>query len=139
MEEISIKIGGILSATVGIGHCFFYRLFGWKQEFGKITLLSSKVLYTIHVFVIPLLLFFAYVSLVHTKELTGGSPLGTAMIAFYSAFWLVRGIWQIFYFKLSRLDDFKRFFPLHYFLVGQFFLMCVLYAVPLFAKMGNAP
>ncbi len=133
MEEVSIKIGGVLSAMVGIGHCFFYRMFGWKQEFEKTTLLASKVFYTIHIFVIPILLFFAYVSLVHTKELVGGSPLGTAMTAFFSAFWLGRGLWQIFYFKLSLLDDFKRFFPLHYFLVGNFFLLCALYAIPLFS------
>lgn len=132
MEEISIKIGGILSAIVGIGHCFFYRLFGWKQEFEKTTLLTSKVLYTIHIFVIPLILFFAYVSLVHTKELVGASHLGTAMTAFLSAFWLGRGLWQIYYFKLSRLAEFKSYFPLHYFLVGQFFLMSALYVMPLF-------
>lgn len=132
MVEVSIKIGGVLSAIVGIGHCFFYRMFGWKQEFEKTTLLTSKVLYTIHIFAIPLLLFFAYVSLVHSEELAGASPLGTAMTAFYSAFWLGRGLWHIFYFKLSRLADFKRFFPLHYLLAGNFFLLCALYAIPLF-------
>lgn len=132
MEEAAIKIGGVLSAMVGIGHCFFYRLFGWKQEFEKTTLLTSQVLYTIHIFVIPILFFFAYVSLAHTEELAGASPLGTATTAFFSAFWLIRGLWQIFYFKLSRLADFKRFFPLHYLLVGNFFLLCALYAIPLF-------
>ncbi|HBG05415.1 MAG: hypothetical protein A2075_06525 [Geobacteraceae bacterium GWC2_58_44] len=47
MEEIAIKTGGYLSAIVGIGHCFFYRGFGWNEDFEKTRVLTARVLYTI--------------------------------------------------------------------------------------------
>ena len=58
MNEASILFGGFLSATVGVGHCFFYRGFGWKEDFEKTRPLTARVLYTIHLFLIPLFLLF---------------------------------------------------------------------------------
>jgi hypothetical protein len=66
MNEVAIRIGGVLSAIVGIGHCFFYRGFGWKEDFEKTRLVTAKVLYTIHIFVIPMLFFFSYISFLDT-------------------------------------------------------------------------
>lgn len=131
MEELAIKTGGVLSALVGIGHCFFYRGFGWQEDFDKTKLLTAKVLYTIHLFLIPMFLFFSYASLVHTKELAGGSSLGIAMSTFYAVFWLFRGFWQIFYFRLSRIRGFEKLLPLHYFLIICFTVLTATYAIPL--------
>jgi hypothetical protein len=131
MEEDAIKIGGYLSAMVGIGHCFFYRGFGWQEDFDKTKLLTAKVLYTIHLFLIPMFFFFSYASLVHTKELAGGSSLGVAMSTFYAGFWLFRGFWQLIYFKPSRISGFEKLLPLHYFLVTSFIFLVTAYAFPL--------
>jgi hypothetical protein len=134
MDEVAIRIGGVLSALVGIGHCFFYRGFGWKEDFEKTKVVTAKVLYTIHIFVIPILFFFSYASFFHTKDLAGGTPLGAAVTAFYAVFWLLRGLWQIFYFTPSRATGSERLLPLHYFLVVYFVLLCAAYAYPILRR-----
>jgi len=130
MEEIAIKIGGCLSAIVGIGHCFFYRGFGWEEDFEKTRVLTAKVLYTIHLFLIPMFFFFSYASLVHTKELAGSTPLGIAMSTFYAVFWLLRELWQITYFRSSMIKGFEK---LHYFLVICLFFLWASYSYPIFS------
>jgi hypothetical protein len=131
MEVIAIKMGGYLFAIVGIGHCFFYRGFGWQEDFEKTRELTAKVLYTIHLFLIPMFFFFSYVSLVYTKELAGGTPFGIAVSTFCAAFWLVRGLWQVIYFRPSRISGFEKLLPLHYFLVACFIFLVAAYAFPL--------
>jgi len=134
MEEIAIKFGGYLSAIVGIGHCLFYRGFGWEEDFEKTRAITGKVLYTIHVFLIPMFFFFSYASLVHTKELAGGTPLGIAMSTFYGAFWLFRELWQIVYFRPSRIRGLGKLLPLHYFLIACFLLLTGSYTFPLIRR-----
>jgi hypothetical protein len=131
MDEIFIKMGGILSALIGIGHCLFYRGFGWSEDFEKTRLITAKVLYTIHLFLIPMFFFFSYLSLFHTEELAGGTPLGVAVTAFYSGFWLVRGVWQIVYFRPSQIKGFEKLLPVHYFLCIYFVLLWSAYTYPL--------
>lgn len=137
MTELAIKIGGGLSAALGVAHCVFYRGFGWKEDFEKTRLLTAKVLYTIHIFLIPFFFFFAYLSFVHTKDLAGGTPLGISITVFYSLFWLVREFWQIVYLKPSSLKGFEKLYPLHYFLVVYFFLLWGSYTVPLLNLLSN--
>lgn len=134
MNEAAILFGGVLSATVGVGHCFFYRGFGWKEDFEKTRLLTARVLYTIHLFLIPIFLLFAYLSFFHTVELAGATPLGTTLATFYSLFWFVRGLWQVVYFRPSRIQGFEKVLPLHYVLIVLFVLLCAAYSFPLFSK-----
>lgn len=134
MGEIAIRIGGVLSALVGIGHCFFYRGFGWHEDFEKTRRVTARVLYTIHIFVIPILFFFSYASFFHTRELAGGTQLGIAMTAFYSIFWLCRAVWQMVYFRPSRITGSEKLLPLHYFLVVYFILLWSAYSVPILGR-----
>jgi len=131
MDEIAIKIGGVLSALLGIGHCLFYRGFGWYEDFEKTRLITAKVLYTIHLFLTPMFFFFSYMSLFHTKELAGATPLGSAVTAFYSVFWLLRGLWQIVYFRPSQIKGFEKLLPLHYFLIIYFVFLWSVYTLPI--------
>lgn len=131
MNEAAILFGGVLSAMIGIGHCFFYRGFGWRVDFEKTRHLTARVLYTIHLFLIPMFLLFAYLSFVHTKELAGETPLGTSLATFYSLFWFVRGIWQVVYFRPSRIQGLEKLLPLHYILIILFVLLCGAYSFPL--------
>jgi len=134
MNEAAILFGGVLSATVGVGHCFFYRGFGWIEDFEKTRLLTARVLYTIHLFLIPLFLLFAWLSFVHTEELAGATALGRSLSTFYSLFWLVRGIWQVIYFKPSRMQGVEKLLLLHYALLLLFVLLCAAYSFPLFCN-----
>lgn len=130
MIELAIKIGGGLSAGLAIAHCVFYRGFGWQEDFEKTRVLTAKVLYTIHIFLIPFFFFFAFLSFTFTKELAGATNLGISISIFYSLFWLLREVWQIFYFMPSKLKISGSLRLLHYFLVTYFFLLFIVYALP---------
>ncbi len=131
INEIAIKIGGLLSVMLGIGHCFFYRRFSWKKDFEKIRFVTAKVLYTIHLFLIPIFFFFGYVSWAYTKELAGGTSLGIALTTFYSFFWFIRLLWQIIYFRSSKIVGFEKLLLLHYFLIFYFIILWMAYILPL--------
>ena len=135
MISIALKVGGLLSLLLALGHCTFYRAFGWKAEFAKTSRLAAHVLYTIHVFLIPFFVFFAYLAFFHTAELAGGSPLGLALSTFYSAFWLARGLWQVTYLRPPAEGRIEKFVPLHYGLTIAFFVMSVAFALPLAAHL----
>lgn len=137
MNEAAILFGGVLSATIGIGHCFFYRGFGWRMDFEKTRHLTARVLYTIHLFLIPMFLLFAYLSLIHTKELAGTTALGRSLSLFYALFWFVRGIWQVIYFRPSRIQGFDKLLALHYALITMFVLLCAAYSFPFIGTFIN--
>jgi hypothetical protein len=132
MSQLAIKFGGVLSALTGIAHCFYYRGFRWEKEFNNVTTLNAKVFYTIHIFLIPLFFLYAYISWMHTYELSGGSALGITLTLFYAFFWLLRTIWQIIYFRPfnSNVKNGVKF--LHYFLICYFFVLCVAYSTPIY-------
>ena len=131
MNEMAIRIGGLLSVMLGIGHCFFYRGFNWEKDFKIASLLTSKVLYTIHLFLIPMFFFFGYLSWTHTNELAGGTSLGISITGFYSIFWFLRGLWQVMYFRSSKTKGFEKLLPLHYFLVFYFIMLWATYTLPI--------
>lgn len=59
LTRTGIMAAGVLTLAVAIGHTFFYRLFGWAADFGKMKPLNQRVLYTIHVALYLLFLPFA--------------------------------------------------------------------------------
>jgi len=135
MISLALKFGGLLSLLLALGHCTFYRAFGWKQEFAKTSPLAAHVLYTIHVFLIPFFLIFAYVAFFHTAELAGGTPLGLALSTFYSVFWLARGLWQVTHLRPPAEGHIEKLVPLHYGLAVSFFAMATAFALPLASRL----
>lgn len=132
---LAIKIGGILSAILGIAHCLFYRGFGWQKDFANTRAITVKVLYTIHLFLIPMFFFFAYLSLFHARELAGSTPMGVAVTGFYAAFWFMRGLWQIAYFKPAHLKGTPKLVAVHYLLIVYFILLWSAYTLPILSRL----
>ncbi len=130
MEQLAIKTGGVLSILLGIGHCFFYSGFGWKNDFLKISRINAKIIYTIHIFLIPLFFLYGYLSWMYSAELAGGSSLGITLTAFYAIFWLLRAIWQMLYFRPTKAYGSSSVLYLHYFLSTYFIVLCIAYSIP---------
>jgi hypothetical protein len=137
MEQLAIKTGGVLSILLGIGHCFFYRRFGWKKDFLKISSINAKIIYTIHIFLIPLFFLYGYLSWMYSAELAGGSPLGITLTAFYAIFWLLRAIWQMLYFSPVKAYGSSSALYLHYFLSIYFIILCITYSTPISGQFFN--
>jgi hypothetical protein len=102
LAEIGIAVGGVLSLAYAAFHFAFYRIFNWADEFKKIGKLNSAIFYTMNLFLVLLLLFFAYISFAHQQELAASAGLARTTIIFYAALWLFRAIWQVVYFKTSK-------------------------------------
>ncbi len=130
LAELTIIMGGIISLFVAVGHSTFYRLFNWKTEFEKITILNRKVLYTIHIFLTLLFFSFGILSLAYAKELSSGKGLGAGVSLAYGLFWLVRLLWQIIYFRPSAVPHDRKLLLFHCFLIAVFIVLSACYLLP---------
>ncbi len=131
--ELAIMMGGIFSLFVAAGHSAFYRLFHWRSDFEKMTILNRKVLYTIHVFLTLFFFLFGVVSLAYVRELSSGRGLGGGISLSYGLFWLARLIWQIMYFRPSSIPHDLKLLLFHYFLIATFIVLSACYIFPVLA------
>jgi len=129
---ISIYIGAILTLFLAIFHTRFYKLFQWKGEFQKISVLNRRVLYTVHVALFLLFFLFAFISFTYARELSKSEGLAFGVNIAYSAFWLWRAIWQIYYFPSSKG---RRPSPIWYAMVISFFVLFVAYLIPVLSSL----
>ena len=127
-----VQVGGFLSAGLAIFHSLFDRVFEWKNDIQKLNPINGKVLYTIHIFMIPFFVLYSIISLCFSDTLVNGTPLSKALLIFYVLFWLARGLWQWYFFDPSKLNAPRRQLALHYglMLVSGLFVLC--YGLPLF-------
>jgi hypothetical protein len=129
--HIAIIVGGVISLLVANGHRQFYAFFGWRETFQKVSALDAKVFYTIHLFLIPVFLLYAYLSFFHTQEMAeASSPIVRVLLVFYSFFWFCRGVWQIVYFRGTLQDDPKRAGRVYWVVVVVSVVSGVIYAAP---------
>jgi hypothetical protein len=131
LSQVSIFIGGILTITMAVFHCTFYRLFGWGKDLPKISIKNSKILYTIHVGVILLFFCLGSFSIIFYKEMSlPNSPTGYLALIL-ALFWLWRALWQVIYFPPKAIPN-KKSLYLYCFLVVYFLLLFLAYIIPHF-------
>jgi hypothetical protein len=128
---ISIYVGGVLTLFLAIYHTRFYTLFQWEKEYQHVALLNRRVFYTIHVALFLLFFLFAIISLVYAWELSNSEGLALGINISFSAFWLWRALWQIYYFQPSK--D-KRPAPIWYVMLFSFFGLFIAYLIPVLLK-----
>lgn len=129
--ELSIFCGAVLTGLVGVFHLFFYRIFGWRDEFSSLTEVSRRILYTIH---LALTFFFflpVAIGVIFFRRIAAGETWGLVFLLFMSCLWLWRLGHQIFYFFpiLGTVKRSLRF--LHYFLIVYLSVSVATYIYPL--------
>lgn len=131
ISEYSIFLGGLLTLSLAIFHCFFYSYFRWEDELKHVSVLTGKIFMTLHTALIAIFLFFAALSFVYTSELSQCNGLAGGVTVFYAFVWLFRTVWQVTY-----LGKFKEFKPvLHIVLIVWFIVLFFVYAIPVACKM----
>ena len=135
--KTGIVLGGVLSLVIFVFHIRFYRFFGWRKDFEKISPVNRRVLYTIHLALYLLLALFGVVSIVYAGELSRAEGLAGGLTLGLSLFWLWRAVWQIGYFTplLKTADRSRR--VVHYILTAMFVVLFIVYLLPLAAKFMN--
>jgi len=131
VAEISVITGGTLTFLLAVFHTGFYSIFGWKNEFKKISLLNSRIYYTIHLALLLILFAFGTLSFVYVEELAKCTGLGLGVMGLFSLLWLWRTIWQIVNF--SPKGD-KKLQTMHYVLIVIFGSLFMSYSIPILLK-----
>ncbi len=129
LNNFSILTGGFLTFLMLIFHCFFYKIFKWEDDFKNISIRNKKILLTIHFALIAVFFIFAFDSLLFYNELKNRTPLNLSILVLISLFWLLRGIWQIFYFNQKGNKN-KSLKIMHYLLIIIFLILSFLYILP---------
>jgi len=94
--RLHLQIAGVLLLLLSAAHGGFSRYFGWKQELGKLTLLTRQI-FLVHSFFIALVVaLMGGLSLFCADALLTPGPLSRAVLAGIFVFWLFRLVFQWF-------------------------------------------
>ena len=99
--ETYIKIGGVYNLGFVIFHLFFWKIFNWKKELRLLNAVNKGIIQILNLCLTLVFLFFSYISLFHTSDLTSTS-LGKTILFFISIFWFLRAIQQIYFYGLKN-------------------------------------
>ena len=108
-------------------HAAFWRLFHWRLDLGRITVLNRQLVQLLNLSMIFMFVLIGVISLVHAKELAQTS-LGRTILWAMALFWLLRTIAQGAFFTWKARATYKW---------GALFLAgCVLYTVTAIASLS---
>ena len=128
---VSIYFGGVLTLLIAIFHTRFYKMFNWKNDFEKITIINARIIYTIHLALLLLFFMIAAISIIYAKELSQSVGLAFGFNLLYSIFWMWRLIWQFVYFKREKGQKIP---PIGIFLIIILLLLVVSYLIPVICR-----
>jgi hypothetical protein len=129
---ISIYVGGALTIIMGVLHTQYYKMFHWKSDFEKISLVSARIFYTIHIALLLLFFMIGIISICYAKELSQSTGLNNGLNLLLSILWLWRFIWQFTYFKRKKGQKLP---AIAIILSVLFALLVVSYALPVMYRL----
>ena len=131
---LSIIGAGILTLLMALFHMRFPVLFLWRAEFKKMTESNHRIFFTIHIALLLIFVLWGGVLLVYSRELAQPNHFTRGFLFGAGLFWIWRTVWQLAYFKPSRNRRLRKYFLLHYLLCIWFFVLSVLYLIPVFNR-----
>ncbi len=130
-----LKAAGIVSVLIGLGHTAFHRIFGWQRAFTNISVLNAKVFTTIHVATTLFLLLIGALTLRYSELLSQSTEPASVLCVSLSLFWIWRLLWQVAYFRPSRIELGNYLLVLHYALILSFAFLSIAYGAPVVARL----
>lgn len=131
---VSIYAGGMLSILIALFHTRFYRMFRWREDFGRMALLNRRVIYTIHLALLLLFFILGTLSLVYAGELSRSTGLALGINLLYASFWTWRLVWQFVYFKKRKGQSVSATEAV---LVVAFALLAMAYVTPVLYRLAG--
>ncbi len=101
MAETLLIIGGVFNLAFAVFHLLFWRIFGWNKELAKLSFINRAIVQVLNLCLTFVFVIFAYVSFLHPRELLAPG-LGRSLVALIAAFWLLRAIEQMVFFRLRH-------------------------------------
>ena len=133
-----LQAAGIVTLLIGIGHTLFHRIFGWKQAFANISVHNAKVFTTIHIGSTLFLFLVGALTLRYPELLSQSTEPASVICVSLSLFWGWRFLWQLAYFKPSRIEHNSRPLVLHYLFTLSFAFLVIAYGTPVAARLWHA-
>src|SRR5215212_1958378 len=90
-SSILVFICGIYSLAFAIFHILFWRIFDWKNDLKKLSVVNRAIIQIANTRLIYLFMFVAFVCFFYPKELVA-TRLGNVFLMGVSIFWLGRTI-----------------------------------------------
>jgi len=100
MNKILLATGGVLQILLAAFHGSFPWLFNWQSDLSSVSNTNRAILYTANLWIILSLAAFAYISLIHWKDLQG-TRLGQTLLFSMGLMWVVRAYADIAYFRIG--------------------------------------
>jgi hypothetical protein len=123
--RVHLQIAGGLLLLLSAAHGGFSRYFGWKQELGRLSLLTRQM-FLAHTFFIALVVaLLGGLSLFCADSLLTPGPLSRAVLAGMCVFWLFRLAFQWFVYSWDIWRG-RRFYTFMHCLFSVFWIYAVL-------------
>jgi hypothetical protein len=119
---VLIRIGGVACLGWLVFHLFFWRLFDWKSQLGRLSAANRGVMQVLNLCLSFVFLLCGVMSLTYPNELLAPG-LGRGLLWGMAVFWLLRLIEQPVFFGVSRISN---LFSLLFLLTSLFYLLPVL-------------
>lgn len=124
-RDLLIQFAGLHSFAFALFHMGFWRLLRWDRELAKTGLATRAVTQILNLRLIYVFLGMGALCFLFTRELHA-TPLGRALLAFMSLFWVGRTIEQFVFLRINQ--------PLLHVLTVLFVTGAVLFALPLLPR-----
>ncbi len=122
-DEVMIFLCGIYAVGFAIFHCFFWKLFDWKNDLNHLRPYNKAIMQIANIRLIYFFLFVAAVCFIFPLELLT-TRLGNFFLGAMSVFWLGRTVEQFVFLRINH--------PMVHLLTYIFILGAVMFAIPLF-------
>ena len=99
--EFLITAGGYASLGWLVFHLCFWWLFEWRAELRRLSFTNRNVMQILNLCLSFVFALFAFLSLRHTEEILGPTPLGRTALAGIGGFWLLRFVEQPLFFGFT--------------------------------------
>lgn len=101
--ERFVFAAGVFHVTLGVFHLGFWKLFGWREELPKLSMVNRGVVPVLNIMLSYVFFATALVQLFH-PELWAGAKLGRAALALIAVFWLLRAVLQPIFWPRTALS-----------------------------------
>ena len=85
-----LALGGVLHFGILIASALTPGALDWKSELKTLPPMLRKLIWVHGAFIVLVIVAFGLISLLHARDLAGGTALARAVCAFVSLFWLAR-------------------------------------------------
>lgn len=125
--ELLVRLGGAHSFGFALFHLAFWKLFDWKRDLARNSLANRAIVQILNLRLIYVFLGMGTACFAFTDALLH-TPLGRALLAFMSLFWVGRTVEQFVFLRIRH--------PRVHALTALFALGALLFAAPIFLHVG---